>query len=184
MAGGGGCGRRGWQRGPGTTRLATGPRYNVSMCGRVGRLAAGLMSVPSSPWFATRCTESVISVFRLCPFKILIAKRGTGTESGFGVDLVANQVSVRTEKFSVACRECMKTHMIRNRNFRFGTEKWVWRRPCRKSGFGSNRKLFGRMPKVYENIHDSEPKNVRLDRKPVGFVPRVYENTGDEGTQG
>ena len=118
-----------------TSRLATGPRYNVSMCGRVGRFAAGPASVPSSAWFVTRCTENAIWVFGLGPFKILIAKRGTGTESGFGVDLVANQVSVRTEKFSVACRKYMKTYMIRNRNFRLGTEKWVWRRPCRKSGW-------------------------------------------------
>ena len=115
--------------------MATGPRYNVSLCGRVGRFAAGLASVPSSAWFVTRCTENAIWVFGLWPFKILIAKRGTGTQSGFGVDLVATQVWVRTQNFWVACRKCMKTHMIRNPNFGFGTQKWVWRRPCRKSGW-------------------------------------------------
>ena len=127
----GGDGRGG---GRGTPRLATGPRYNVSLCGRVGRFAAGLASVPSSAWFVTRCTENAIWGFGLCPFKILMAKRGTGTQSGFGVDLVANQVWVPTQNFWVACRKCMNTHMIRNPNFGFGTQKWVWRRPCRKSG--------------------------------------------------
>ena len=135
--------RRGGGRGGGggsredvceTPRLATGPRYNVSMCGRVGRFAAGPASVPSSAWFVTRCTENAIWVFGLWPFKILIAKRGTGTQSGFGVDLVATQVWVRTQNFWVACRKCMKTHMIRNPNFGFGTQTCVWRRPCRKSG--------------------------------------------------